>query len=151
MTITIDSAFRASADEFITQWVLSRTKYSPLESTKHASDCYGFVHSFYKEVAGVELPTLKDEDMLSLLTLSKAYDRLLPSSLENGWEEVAEPQPYGIVVMGRNNRVYHVGIYHPDGVVYHVTRNEGVVGRPLRLIKMGLGYSYFAHYVYTGK
>lgn len=151
MTITTDNVFQELADKFITEWVLSKPTYTPLSATKVASDCYGFVHAFYESVAGVVLPILSDEDMLSLLSLSRAYDRLLPTALSNGWEQVSEPQPYGIVVMGRNERVYHVGIYHPSGVVYHVTRREGVVGRPLSMIKMGLGYSYFAHYVYTGK
>ena len=47
------------------------------------------------------------------------------------FRKVKDRTPYGIVVMGKQGRMEHVGVYHPSGIVYHCLEGSGVVGHRL--------------------
>lgn len=147
MSSTTDKDFQASANKFITHWIFKRPKWEIAMSESTCSDCYGFVKRFYNDVANIQLPELQ-LDTGNLIELAKAFKEKLPVALQNGWEQVSHPEPFCVVAMGRKGNVYHFGLYHPDGVVVHVSMNQGVIARPLSLIQASLGYSEFKFYVH---
>ena len=90
--------------------------WEPLGRGPEAFDCWGFVRWVYR--AGgrplADYPYLEGDEL-------EGIDHSL-------WEPAADRAPYSVVALGRGVCTSHVGIYHPNGLYYHCTKDRGVCG-----------------------
>lgn len=140
MKTTTANGSLASVDEVLRRLVLANPQWTPLGRSDSHVDCYGFVVAVYREGLGLDIPDLADG-----LGGPVAIARWLRKQQEH-WCELTAPEPYCLVALGRVSHITHVGVYHPSGLVFHVTE-VGVVGQPVPTLQAS-GYSlvkYFQH------
>lgn len=93
-----------------------------------AYDCWGLVRAYYRHVLGVVLPIV-DVDALSPLDIRREF---AAEAHRHGWHPCA-PGDHAAVLMGKNARPSHVGVWW-QGSVLHCVEGAGVVyQRPLAL------------------
>lgn len=138
MKTTIGNASLPSVDEILCRFVMARPEWEPLGRSLNQVDCYGFAHAVYGEGLGLPIADF-DQETKDLSTIANWFRRQ-----REEWVELDEPESYCLVALGKGKHVTHVGIYHPEGLVYHVT-HVGVVGQPASEL-YAYGYSLVKYY-----
>lgn len=93
-----------------------------------AYDCWGLVRTYYRCVLGIALPIV-DVDALSPLAVRREF---ATEAHRHGWQACA-PADHAAVLMGKNTRPAHVGVWW-QGSVLHCVEGAGVVyQRPMAL------------------
>lgn len=100
-------------------------------------DCYGFAVTVYREGLGLEIPDIAAAS--SPVAVARWF-----KAQQDSWVELDSPEAYCIVAMGHGKHITHVGVYHPDGLVFHVSL-AGVIGQPIDMLK-GTGYNYIRYF-----
>lgn len=96
-------------------------------------DCWGLVRAYYREVRGTPLPVV-DVDAAQTLAVRHAFaDHPELSS----WQAVDAPHEGDAVLMGKNQRPDHVGLWLGGGVLHSIQGGGVIYTTPLMLRHSG--------------
>lgn len=137
MKTTIAIASQASADKVLSDLVMRRPKWKMLGRAPDEMDCYGFALAVYRDGLGLDLPDFTGEH--EPVTIARWF-----RAQKESWVRLEQPEPYCLVALGRARHVTHVGVYHPEDRVYHLT-NLGIVGQHPSTLH-AYGYSLVEYY-----
>ncbi|MDT8895490.1 NlpC/P60 family protein [Halomonas sp. I1] len=82
-------------------------------------DCWGIVRRVYADHLGIELPLHTGYAD----TLTDDTSRLMVAGRAD-WREVADPEPYDVVMFNVDGRPNHIGLVIGDGWMLHATRHK---------------------------
>lgn len=93
------------------------------------SDCWHFARRVWREQFGLDVPAV-DVDATSRLVSARAF---AGHDEYQSWQSVSAPREGDAVVMGKNSRPSHVGIWVDDngGAILHSLEHAGVVCTPI--------------------
>jgi hypothetical protein len=106
----------------VTHWA---TQYIGEPWVAHHHDCWGFFRRVQRERFGLELPEI-DIDACAPLVCRRTF---AAHDERKQWELVETPQEGDGVLMGKNRRPAHVGVWieTPEPAVLHCVEGAGVV------------------------
>jgi hypothetical protein len=102
-----------------------------LATGPEAFDCWGFVRY------ALDLSDAPDAPFLDEASRS---EKML--DLSGSFRRVPAKSPYSICMMGKRGVFSHVGVYHPNGFIYHCIEQGGVRAHLFRKIGI-LGFDTF--------
>lgn len=105
-------------------------------------DCWGFVRHVLKNGFGFDAPDWLYESGPEVRPALFETGRTSP-----GWYQLDSFKPYCIVLIGQSDKITHVGIYHPDNMIFHSLESKGVVGTTIKAMKR-LGFGLLIPYAH---
>ncbi|MCE9664531.1 C40 family peptidase [Halomonas sp. M5N1S17] len=97
-------------------------------------DCYGLLVKAWRDVRGIELP-----DYVSDYPRFKDSDQLasvVSGACVHDWQPVEVPQPMDAVVIYRDGRPMHIGLYLGAGQVLHIEHGIEAVAEPVTAFRI---------------
>lgn len=103
-----------------------------------AFDCWGFVRYALGLENAPDAPYFDEESRPGKI-----------EALKGRFTRVPDKTPYSIALLGSEGRFSHVGVYHPNGTIYHCIEGAGVCACGLRQIGI-LGFRSVEFYLWEG-
>lgn len=107
-------------------------------------DCWGFVRHVLINGFGFDAPDWLYEAGTEIRQTLFEIGRTTP-----GWYQLDSFKPYCVVLIGQSDKITHVGIYHPDNMIFHSleSKKKGVVGTSMQAMRR-LGFGLLIPYAH---
>lgn len=94
-----------------------------------AYDCYGLVVEAYRQVLGIEVPDYGGD--YPCFRDHARLNAVVDNAIAHDWQRVNDPQPMDAVVIYRDGRPIHIGLYLGGGQVLHIEHGIDATVQPV--------------------
>lgn len=140
MITTPSADFRDCPDRLIAEAI--GKPWSVMGRGPDSYDCWGFVRHILVNGFRLDVP-----DWLYEAGHIKRSGLFEAGKNTSGWSQLESFMPYCVVLIGQSDKITHVGIYHPDNIIFHSLESRGVVGTTMKAMKR-LGFGLMIPYAH---